>query len=85
MPFTSVRQLQRMTFNCGASIPARVVRRLVAAGDDPDAQAAAGVRFACEQVCDLADNGVDGIHIYTMNNPDVARYIMEQIAEERAE
>jgi methylenetetrahydrofolate reductase (NADPH) len=35
MPFTSVKQIQRMAFNCGASIPAKVVKRLVRAGDDP--------------------------------------------------
>lgn len=73
MPFTSVSQLQRMTFNCGASIPARVVKRLVAAGDDPDAQRAAGIAYACEQITDLASNGVDGIHIYSMNRPDIGR------------
>lgn len=71
MPFTSVKQLQRMTFNCGASIPARVVKRLVAAGDDPADQAAAGVVYACEQIVDLAANGVDGIHIYSMNRPEI--------------
>ena len=81
MPFTSVRQLQRMTFNCGASIPARVVRRLVAAGEDPEAQAAAGVRYACEQVCDLAANGVDGIHVYTMNRPHIGHAIHEALVD----
>lgn len=73
MPFTSVNQLQRMTFNCGASIPARVVKCLVAAGDDPDAQRIAGVRYACEQIVDLAANGVDGIHIYSMNRPEIGK------------
>lgn len=73
MPFTSVRQLQRMTFNCGASIPARVVKRLVAAGDDPETQRAAGIAYACEQICDLAANGVDGIHIYSMNQPEIGQ------------
>lgn len=73
MPFTSIKQVQRMTFNCGASIPARVVKRLVAAGDDPQDQYAAGVQYACEQIVDLAANGVDGIHIYSMNRPDIGR------------
>ena len=71
MPFTSKNQLQRMTFNCGASIPARVVKRIVAAGDDPIEQAKAGMEYACEQICDLAANGVDGIHIYSMNRPEI--------------
>ena len=73
MPFTSVSQLQRMTFNCGASIPAKVVKRLVAAGDDPLAQQRAGIEYACEQVVDLGNNGVDGIHIYSMNRPQIGR------------
>lgn len=73
MPFTSVKQLQRMTFNCGASIPARVVKRLVAAGDDPIEQTKAGIIYAQEQIVDLANNGVDGIHIYSMNKPAIGR------------
>ena len=73
MPFTSVKQIQRMAFTCGASIPARVIRRLAAAGDSPEDQIKAGIEYACEQLCDLAANGVDGLHIYTMNKPEVAR------------
>ena len=73
MPFTSVNQIQRMAFNCGASIPAAVVKRLVRAGDSPEAQRVAGVEYACEQLEDLARNGVDGIHVYSMNKPEIAR------------
>ncbi len=72
MPFTSTKQIQRMAFNCGASIPAKVIKRLVAAGDDLDAQRRAGTEYACEQLEDLAKNGVDGLHIYSMNKPQVA-------------
>lgn len=80
MPFTSVKQIQRMAFNCGASIPARVVKRLVRAGDDPEAQAQAGIEYACEQILDLAENGVDGIHVYSMNKPRVAHAVHEALA-----
>ncbi len=72
MPFTSVKQIQRMAFNCGASIPVSVVKRLVQAGDDPEAQAQAGIEYACEQLEDLAANGVDGLHVYSMNKPAIA-------------
>ena len=81
MPFTSVKQIQRMAFTCGASIPARVIRRLAAAGDSPEAQVEAGLEYACEQLCDLAANGVDGLHIYTMNKPEVARATHAALAE----
>ena len=79
MPFTSVKQIQRMAFTCGASIPAKVVKRLVLAGDDPADQARAGVEYACEQLCDLAANGVDGLHVYSMTKPSVAHAAHEAL------
>ena len=79
MPFTSVKQIQRMAFTCGASIPAKVVKRLVLAGDDPADQARAGVEYACEQLVDLAANGVDGLHVYSMNKPSVAHAAREAL------
>ena len=79
MPFTSVKQIQRMAFTCGASIPAKVVKRLVLAGDDPADQARAGVEYACEQLRDLAANGVDGLHVYSMNKPSVAHAAREAL------
>jgi methylenetetrahydrofolate reductase (NADPH) len=72
MPFTSTKQITRMAFTCGATIPAAVIKRLIAAGDVAGAQARAGVEYACEQLRDLARNGVDGLHIYSMNKPEVA-------------
>jgi methylenetetrahydrofolate reductase (NADPH) len=73
MPFTSTKQIQRMAFTCGATIPARVIKRLVSAGNDEAAQRAAGVEYACEQLQGLAGEGVDGLHVYAMNRPEVAR------------
>lgn len=73
MPFTSVKQIQRMAFSCGASIPSKVVRRLVLAGGDPESQRQAGIEYACEQLLDLAANGVDGIHVYSMNRSEVGK------------
>jgi methylenetetrahydrofolate reductase (NADPH) len=73
MPFTSTKQIQRMAFTCGATIPAAVIKRLAAAGDDPSEQARPGIEYACEQLLDLAANGVDGIHVYSMNRPEVGK------------
>ena len=81
MPFTSTKQITRMAFTCGATIPARVIKRLIAAGDDPTAQAQAGVEYACEQLRDLAANGVDGLHVYSMNKPAVARAAYEALVD----
>ncbi|MBR3157482.1 MAG: methylenetetrahydrofolate reductase [Atopobiaceae bacterium] len=81
MPFTSTKQIQRMAFTCGASIPAAVIKRLIAAGEDPQSQANAGIEYACEQLRDLAANGVDGLHIYSMNKPSVARATHDALVE----
>ena len=79
LPFTSEKQIQRKAFTCGASIPAKVVKQLVLAGDDPADQARAGVEYACEQLADLAANGVDGLHVYSMNKPSVAHAAREAL------
>lgn len=44
-------------------------------GDNPDAMRDAGIAYAVDQIVDLVSHGVDGIHLYTMNNPFVARRI----------
>lgn len=77
MPFTSTSQIQRMAFSCGASIPVAVIKKLAQAGDDPLAQKEAGIAYACEQLCDLAAQGVDGIHIYSMNKPEIGQATYE--------
>ncbi|MGN1051703.1 MAG: methylenetetrahydrofolate reductase, partial [Acutalibacteraceae bacterium] len=46
---------------------------------NPEALRDAGIAYAVEQIVDLIANGVDGIHLYTMNNPYVAKKITEAI------
>ena len=45
----------------------------------PEAIREAGIAYAVDQIVDLISQGVDGIHLYTMNNPYVARRISESI------
>ena len=40
----------------------------------------AGIAYAVDQIVDLVSNGVDGIHLYTMNNPEVARRISQSVS-----
>ena len=49
-------------------------------GDDPAAMQDAGIAYAVEQIVDLISNGVQGIHLYTMNNPLIARRISQSVA-----
>ena len=82
MPVTSKKSIERMVSLCGASIPKRLAKLMARYSSDPASLKAAGLEYAIMQILDLLENGADGIHIYTMNNPDVARYIMEQIKDE---
>lgn len=73
MPFTSESQVKRMAFTCGASIPAKLIKTIAAARGDEAAVRAAGIEYACDQLVDLSRNGVDGLHVYTMNRPEIGR------------
>lgn len=79
MPFMSKPQLSRMVFMCGASLPSPVIKLLARYEDDPEALRQAGIDYACRQLEDLAVHGVDGLHIYTMNRPSVARACMSAL------
>ncbi len=82
MPVTNKSSIERMVTLCGAGMPSRLARLLARYADDPASLKAAGLEYAIEQILDLVKNGVDGIHLYTMNNPDVARYIVSAIGDE---
>ena len=84
MPVLSKSSIQRMVSLCGASMPRKLTRILARYGDHPDALREAGIAYAIDQISDLIAGGVDGIHLYTMNDPDVARRIAESIASIRA-
>ena len=82
MPFMGKQQISRMVFMCGASLPSPVIKLLARFEDDPDSLRAAGIEYACRQLEDLADHGVDGLHIYTMNRPSVASAAMSALRQE---
>ena len=52
-----------------------LTRILARYGDHPQALREAGIAYAIDQISDLIAGGVEGIHLYTMNNPDVAKQI----------
>ena len=67
LPVTNLGQIQRITSLCGAHLPNQFVERLSEKDDDTDWQFNVGVEFAVEQVRDLIDQGVPGIHFYVLN------------------
>lgn len=76
MPILSKSQITRMIFMCGASLPANVVRLLYKYENSPEDLEKAGIYMALEQIRGLLDGGVDGVHIYTMNKPHIAKTIL---------
>ena len=79
MPVVNKSQIQRMVSLCGASLPAKFSRIMNRYENNPEALRDAGIADAIDQCVDLIANGVKGIHLYTMNNPYVARKITEAI------
>lgn len=79
MPVVNAAQIQRMVSLCGASLPRKFTAMMQRFGHSPEAMRDAGIAYAVDQIVDLAANGVDGIHLYTMNNPKVARTICDGI------
>ncbi len=79
MPVTNSKQIERMVSMCGASLPRKFVKMIQKYEDRPEALVEAGIAYAIDQIIDLIANGVDGIHIYTMNNPYIAKKITESI------
>ena len=80
MPVVNKNQIERMVTTCGASLPKKFVRIMQKYEHNPEALRDAGIAYAVNQIVDLAASGVDGIHLYTMNNAYVARKISEAIS-----
>jgi len=78
MPVMNRGQIERMVTMCGASIPAKLSRMMIK-WEDPQDLREAGIAYAVDQILDLIAAGVDGIHLYTMNNPDVAATITDAV------
>ncbi len=79
MPVINASQIKRMVTLCGASLPKRFERIIHKYEGNREALFDAGMSYALSQIIDLLANDVDGIHLYTMNNPAVARKICEGI------
>lgn len=81
MPITNVKQLKRTVSLSATHLPARFRRLLDKFGDNPNVMKQAGIAYTTEQIVDLVANGIQAIHIYTMNHPDVAEQIRKNLSE----
>ena len=81
MPVTNKLQIRRILQFSGTALPPRFQNIIDKFGDKPLAMRQAGIAYATEQIIDLIANNVRGIHIYTMNKPDIAEMIMKNLSE----
>ncbi|MCI8401781.1 MAG: methylenetetrahydrofolate reductase [NAD(P)H] [Lachnospiraceae bacterium] len=81
MPVTNEAQIKRICSLSGAFLPKRFERLVERFGDRPEAMMQAGIAYAVEQIIDLIASGVSGIHIYTMNRPEVAARIRDSLSD----
>lgn len=81
MPVTNAGQIGRIVSLSGNLVPAKFLTIVDRFADDPKAMRQAGIAYATEQIIDLIANGVNHIHIYSMNKPDVAGAIMDNLSD----
>ena len=80
MPVTNAVQIKRIMSISQSALPQRFVRIVDRYGSRPEAMKQAGIAFATEQIIDLYANGINAVHIYTMNKPDIAKAITDNVS-----
>lgn len=80
MPVTNPKSIKRICAISGTALPQRFVRIVDKFGSSPEQMAQVGIAYATEQIVDLYANGVNAVHLYTMNKPEVAKRIQENIS-----
>ena len=80
MPVTNALQIKRITSISGNALPKKFMRIVDRYGEDPYAMKQAGIAFATEQIVDLYACGFNAVHVYSMNKPDVAEMIQNNVS-----
>ena len=81
MPITNAKQVKRSIELSGSFMPQRFKSLVDKFGSSPAAMKQAGIAYATDQIIDLYANGITNVHVYSMNNPDVARKIQDNLSD----
>lgn len=81
MPITNANQVERAMKLSGSFMPQRFKSLVDKFGTSPAAMKQAGIAYATDQIIDLFANGIKLVHVYSMNKPDVAQKIMENLSD----
>ncbi len=79
LPIIKYSQIARITQLCGAKMPQPLINRLIVYPDGSPEQHQAGIEYAIEQARELLENGVPGLHIFTLNNSHATSRIVEEL------
>ena len=80
MPITNANQVERAIRLSGAFMPQRFKAIVDKFGENPEAMKQAGIAYATDQIIDLYANGITNVHVYSMNKPDIARGIQQNLS-----
>ena len=81
MPITNANQVARAIKLSGSFMPQRFKSLVDYFGNDPEAMKQAGIAYATDQIIDLYANGITNVHVYSMNKPDVAISILNNLSD----
>ncbi len=81
MPITNANQVERAIKLSGSFIPQRFKSLVDKFGSNPSAMRQAGIAYATDQIIDLYANGITNVHVYSMNKPDVAQKIQDNLSD----
>ncbi len=81
MPITRATQVERAVKLSGSFMPQRFKSLVDKFGHSPEAMKQAGIAYATDQIIDLYANGINNVHVYSMNNPDVAEKIRSNLSD----
>jgi len=79
MPILSQKQISRMIFTCGVSLPSGIIKLLHKYEKQPEDLRRAGIEYMAKQAEDLLAGGADGVHLYTMNKQNIAAHCMDRL------
>ncbi len=80
MPITNANQVEKAIKLSGSFMPQRFKSLVDKFGSNPDAMKQAGIAYATDQIIDLYANGIKNVHVYSMNKPDVAKKIQDNLS-----
>ena len=81
MPITNANQVERAIKLSGSFMPQRFKSLVDKFGHSPEAMKQAGIAYATDQIIDLFANGITNVHVYSMNKPDIAASILNNLSD----